>query len=59
MDSMMNFCETAKQCSSYCPRQNVQSLSNSTVESTTCLNCTNWENSHCKLDLYDQINHTE
>ncbi|MCT4543071.1 MAG: hypothetical protein N4A63_05985 [Vallitalea sp.] len=59
MDNLLNYCETAKKCSGYNPRQNVDSLSSSTIESVSCLNCKNWENSHCKLDLYDQINHTE
>ncbi|QUI24319.1 hypothetical protein HZI73_19350 [Vallitalea pronyensis] len=59
MDTLMNYCETAKECSAYNPRENVESLSNSTIESTSCLNCKNWENSHCTLDLYDQINETE
>ncbi|MCT4598955.1 MAG: hypothetical protein N4A50_13885 [Vallitalea sp.] len=59
MDNLTNYVQTAKSCGSYNPRQNVQSLTNSTIESTSCLNCHNWENSHCKLDLYDKINDTE
>lgn len=57
MASFSNFKSTAMQCGSYNPKMNT--FSNSTEGSTSCLNCKNFNNNHCKLDLYDKINGTE
>lgn len=54
------YAETARRCSKYDPKEEVDSLSNLVVDSTSCLNCHHLtKNNHCELDLIDEINDTE
>ena len=57
MLSFNNYVSTAIQCSRYSPRIENE-FSNSSGELKSCLKCKNFENNHCKLDLYDQINNS-
>jgi pyruvate-formate lyase-activating enzyme len=49
---------TAQRCSSYTAKDN-NSFINYTGGNRSCINCDNFENNHCKFDLYDDINETE
>ena len=59
MANYAKFSEIAKNCSQYNPGENVTALTNSTVESTSCLNCKNFVNNHCVLDQYDKIDQAQ
>jgi hypothetical protein len=55
MGTVGNFRSTAMQCRRFKPLVN-DAFVNSTGERITCLNCGNFKNNHCSLDLYDKIN---
>lgn len=57
MDQMYNFAQVANNCSQYSPFSS--GMTNGTSDAAvdgSCLNCQNFKEHHCQLDLYDKIN---